>query len=55
MLNVQGLVIRKIYNGPTTGGKTHGFELERNNLASGIYFIRLTTSETHQVKKVIIN
>lgn len=54
VLNLQGKVINEVFSGVIIGGQPQRFEVERNNFSSGVYFVKLTSPGTHQVKKIII-
>ncbi len=55
IMNVQGAIIGRVFNGKSYKGQVQKFEIETSNLSSGVYFVRLTTQKSNKVKRIIIN
>lgn len=52
--NIMGSRVQKLFEGKANGLQSYNFEFDRNLLPAGIYFIRLTTSQTSKHFKIVI-
>ncbi len=53
LYNLRGQIVRVIYDGQATAGQTDLGNLEIDALPAGIYFVRLSTPEGSQIKKLV--
>lgn len=53
--NLMGTRIKRLFEGKANGGEAYSFEFDRNILATGAYFVRLTTPQTVKHFKIIID
>ncbi|WP_188362963.1 T9SS type A sorting domain-containing protein, partial [Flavobacterium orientale] len=55
LYNVNGQLIKTIFEGEAAGGQTHTVKFNANEMASGVYFLRLVTNESAATKSVVIS
>ena len=53
LYSVTGALISEIYRGEMKAGEKYNFEYNAHNLASGIYFAKLTTSDGSVVRNIV--